>query len=331
MTLPQMTPLLRAGQRVLAGFDGTTFDEDARFLVEELWVSGLILFARNIVNKEQVKTLIADAQASAQKQNLPPLIIAIDQEGGPVARLREPEFPEFLGNQGIETIEEATRYAHQMADLLLKLGIHMNFAPVLDVAVDNQSIMASRVFKGADTVQLGAAVISGFQEKGLMAVSKHFPGIGRTHLDSHFELPVMEETKSSIKQTELPPFQKAIQGNVAGMMLSHILYPKLDSKYPASLSPAIAHDLLRDEMGYSGVVMSDDLDMKAVADHFPMAEIIEQTIRSDIDWVLVCHKGPARETAVREFMLQEAMEADARRQGDRSLKRILALKQKYLL
>ena len=326
-----MPPLARAGQRVLAGFDGTAFDEDARFLVEELWVGGLILFARNIVSPTQVKQLIQDAQASAKEQNLPPLIIAIDQEGGPVARLKKPDFPEFLGNQGINTIEDAIQFSEKMANLLLDLGINMNFAPVLDVVIDNASIMKNRVFLGKEVAALGASVIDGFQQKKLMAVGKHFPGIGRTALDSHFELPTMEESFESIQKIDLPPFEKAISHNVAGLMLSHILYTTMDKIWPASLSPAIAKTLLRDQLNYQGIVMSDDLDMKAVADHFSIDTIVEQTIQADIDWVLICHKGPNRERAVREFMLQEAMDDNAKRQADQSLKRILALKQKYLL
>ncbi|MCK5097869.1 MAG: beta-N-acetylhexosaminidase, partial [Desulfobacteraceae bacterium] len=238
---------LLAGQKMMVGFDGIEFNSDLKFLISKLKVGGLVLFTRNIESPLQLKTLLDKITNFATKCKLPKLFISIDQEGGEVARLKKP-FKVFKGNPSIKNKKDAEKFARTQAIELKCLNINMNFAPVMDVVPDDyKSIMEKRAFTGnAQLVgELGCYVIDTMQKFNTMAVAKHFPGIGRTAIDSHFELPVVDRNINQLLSEELIPFEKAIKSNVSGMMLSHILYPKLDSKWQASLSPKIAKDLLR--------------------------------------------------------------------------------------
>ncbi len=319
-----------AGQRLMLGFDGIELNNDIKHIIRDIRAGGLILFKRNIETPDQVKTLCESCQAYAKACNVPPLFISIDQEGGTVARLREP-FTIFKGNPYIETIEEARRFAVITARELKSIGVNMNLAPVLDVAAENEnSIMKDRSFRGnAKTVAgLGTEVIRTFQENGIMSVAKHFPGIGRTIKDSHFFLPELDIELSVLEKSDLIPFIAAKDKGVVGIMLSHILYPRLDGKWPASLSPVIASGLLRTQIGYEGLVMTDDLDMKAIEKDIETC--MYQILTSGIDMALICHQGPNIEKAYSEItkLLQE--DENLFELGKKSVQRILKVKQKYL-
>ena len=289
-----------AGQRLMVGFDGTVFSDDLKFLIGTLQVGGLILFSRNLTSPEQIRQLCRDCQACADRFGLPPLFIAIDQEGGQVARLKPP-FTQFAGNPAMKHPEDAVYFARVTAMELKHLGVNMNMAPVLDVAPDGvDSIMAGRAF-GSDpgwVASMGMTVIDHLQQRGIMAVAKHFPGIGRTVLDSHLALPDLDVDAKALTGFDLIPFQSAIQGNVAGIMLSHIRYTGIDPVWPASLSPAITADLLRRKMAYDGVVMTDDLDMGAIKPSHDIDTAVGQILMADVDIALICHKGPDIEAAL---------------------------------
>lgn len=302
-----------AGRRFMVGFDGTGLTPDLSFLITGLRISGLILFARNMETPDQVRALIADCQACAARAGLPPLIVAVDQEGGPVARLRQPQFPEFPGAPEIRDPAEAEALARRMGRLLRGLGFTMNMAPVVDVApADMESIMAGRSF-GSDPVhvgRMGAAVVAGLQAEGVMAVAKHFPGIGRTTLDSHRVQPVMAATAESMGGFDLPPFAAAFARGVAGVMLSHVRYPGLDPHWPASLSVAVARDLLRRRMGFHGLVLTDDLDMGAIKPAIGIDTAVARILAADIDIALICHRSGDIETA--HALLTAALADDGR-------------------
>ncbi len=323
---------LLAGQRLMVGFDGIDLNEDLRFLIEKRKIGGIILFARNLAAPDQITALCRDCQLAATKAGLPPLFIAIDQEGGPVARLKPP-FTQFPGNPTMTGLQDAIDFARVTAAELKRIGVNMDMAPVLDVATaDGQSIMASRAF-GSDpewVASMGNAVIEHLQQNGIMAVAKHFPGIGRTVIDSHLTLPDLAIDRKTLTETDLIPFAAAIAGNVAGVMLSHIRYPKIDPDWPASLSPSITAGLLRQAMGYDGVVMTDDLDMGAIKPAFDITTAMDQILLSDVDIALICHKGPDIETAWER--IRRSMTDDSRllQMGDRSIERILRLKRTYL-
>jgi beta-N-acetylhexosaminidase len=245
-----------AGQRLMVGFDGTAFNEDLKFLIGTLQVGGLILFSRNLGEPDKIGRLCMDCQAYAREKGLPPLFIAIDQEGGQVARLKPP-FTQFPGNPAIKNREDAKRFARLTAEELNRIGVNMNMAPVVDIAPEGiESVMAKRAF-GSDpkwVSDMALAVIGGLQQNRIMAVAKHFPGIGRTVLDSHLHLPDLNVVEDELIEFDLIPFVDAVREKVAGVMLSHIRYTGIDPVWPASLSPAITKGLLRKKLGYNAGV-----------------------------------------------------------------------------
>ncbi|BBO79035.1 glycoside hydrolase family 3 [Desulfosarcina widdelii] len=321
-----------AGQRLMVGFDGTAFNDDLKLLIGTLRVGGLILFSRNIEEPEQIRQLCRDCQAYARQCGLPPLFVAIDQEGGQVARLKPP-FTQFPGNPAMRAFDDAVHFARTTARELKDVGINMDMAPVLDIAPENiNSIMAQRAFGGDPqwVTAMGTTVIDHLQQRGVMAVAKHFPGIGRTVLDSHLALPDLDVDMAALTDVDLVPFAAAIANNVAGIMLSHIRYTTIDSIWPASLSPSVTADLLRGQMGYRGVVMTDDLDMGAIKPGYDIETAIKRILLSDVDIALICHKGPDIEAAWQTIHGAIAEDAGLKEKAKQSLQRILELKKNYL-
>ncbi|MFH1983677.1 MAG: beta-N-acetylhexosaminidase [Pseudomonadota bacterium] len=324
------SPENMAGQKLMVGFDGTDFSSDLEHLIATVGVGGVILFSRNVRDPEQIGRLCGMIQQCAEGCGQPPLFIAVDQEGGEVSRLKEP-FTDFAGNDHITTESAAAGFGRTIAYELSSVGINMDMAPVLDVAFDPQaSIMTRRSF-GADPAQvgrMGREVIRHLQAGGVMAVGKHFPGIGRTVLDSHEVRPALDLPLEAL-QDDLLPFRMAVETGVAGIMLSHILYAGLDPQWPASLSPAIVA-LLRTDLGFNGVIFTDDMDMGAIRNHDGIDTAVCQIMAADVDVTLICHRSPDMERA-RDIM-RRCMEADekVRRAAAASVERILALKRHYL-
>ena len=320
-----------AGQRLMVGFDGTTLNADLKQLIGTLKVGGLILFARNVETPDQIRKLCAEAQAHAADCGQPPLFIAIDQEGGQVARLKAP-FTQFPEKPPLKNRADAANFARITAQELLDVGINMNMAPVMDVADPSiDSIMVKRAFSHDPVIvaDIGAAVIAGLQKRQVMAVAKHFPGIGRTTLDSHIDQPHLDADAETL-QTDLVPFTAAVDHRVAGMMLSHIRYSALDPDLPASLSVKIARDLLRNQMGYDGLILTDDLDMGAIRNYFDIDTAVNCILAADIDLILICHKGPAQGRAFARTCAWLEKESGSRLCGLDSVRRILRFKQQYL-
>ena len=332
MNITTFTPEQSAGQRLMVGFDGIELNAELKFLINTLKVGGIILFSRNIKDPGQIKDLCSSMQAYARSCEQPPLLISIDQEGGQVARLKEP-FTQFPGNSKMKGPEDAVYFAKTTAKELSEVGINMNLAPVLDVAPEGiNSVMEERAF-GPDpgwVSEQGRVVIEHLQAENIMAVAKHFPGIGRTVLDSHFELPDLDIDVGAMQGFDLFPFKTAISHDVAGIMLSHIRYTGIDPDWPASLSMIIADDLLRKKMGYDGVVMTDDLDMGAIAKHYDLKTAIRQVLSADIDMTLICHAGPNIENAFKEILDVQGRSQKMQALGVKSLERIMKLKLRYL-
>jgi beta-N-acetylhexosaminidase len=321
-----------AGQRLMVGFEGTSLNKYLKFLIQHLKVGGVILFAGNIETPDQLKKLCLAIQDCAHTHNQPPLFIAIDQEGGHVARLKEP-FTQFPGNPAMKGEEDAAYFAEITAMELCRVGINMNLAPVMDIAPKEiESIMVKRSFgdNPAWVTRMGVKVIEHLQQNKIMAVAKHFPGIGRTVLDSHIDLPTFDANLAELESYDLIPFKAGIHKKVSGIMLAHILYQKLDPKWPASLSRHIAWELLRNRMGFGGISMTDDLDMGAIAKHYDIKTAIHQILSADIDIALVCHQGPNIEIAYEEILGRLKGSSELKSKGIDSLKRILKLKKTYL-
>ncbi len=322
----------QAGQRLMVGFEGTGLNEDLKDLINRLKIGGIILFAGNLKSPDQIKELCRSIQDYAKICQQPPLFIAVDQEGGLVARLQEP-FTIFPGNPHMKTEEDAVHFAEITAAELNQVGINMNMAPVMDVSPEGSgSIMAERTFgdNPAWVSRLGVKVIEHLQLNNIMAVAKHFPGIGRTTLDSHMDMPVLHDDLSVMEQFDLIPFEAGIQNNVSGVMLSHIFYTKLDPQWPASLSPQIANNLLRKQMGFDGLVLTDDLDMGAISKHYDIHTAIHQILAADIDLTLICHKGPTIEIAFEEILKEMTDSPELKARGIESMERIMEAKRRYL-
>jgi beta-N-acetylhexosaminidase len=331
--IPQLDESQQAGQRLMVGFDGPSLDDRLKYYIDGLKVGGIILFARNLEEPRQMEKLCADAQDYARQCGQPPLFIGIDQEGGVVSRLKPP-FTQFAGNPSIRTRDDAVNFARITARELAQIGVNMNMAPVLDVLPEQgDSVMAERAF-GHDphfVSQLGTAVIDIFQQNRILAVAKHFPGIGRTVLDSHLEMPDLDTALEQLETRDIIPFRSAIDSGVSGIMLSHIRYRSLDHQWPASLSVHIADKLLRRRYGYQGLVLTDDLDMGAIAGHYPLDKIVSQCLSGAVDILLICHPSEKIQSAHGHIIdLQNKNEAWNRKTAA-ALDRILKMKTTFLI
>ncbi len=325
-----------AGQRLMVGFEGTTFNDNLRHLIGTIRVGGVILFSRNIESPEQLADLCQSIQNYAREIDHPPLLISIDQEGGVVARLKPP-FATFPGNPAIgkeNSDQGAIDFAEITAGELREAGINMDFAPVVDVApVGFDSIMKDRVFSNdpGRVGHLGAVVIRHLQKNKIAACAKHFPGIGHTTLDSHLDLPYLDKGRDELDTFDLAPFRVAIAAGVRSVMLSHVVYTSIDPEWPASLSKKVASDLLRGEMGFQEVILTDDLDMGAIAKYYDIVTITRQILEADIDIILLCHTLSKMESAYEQVLADIRSSSEGKERSVRSVARILSLKEKCVV
>jgi beta-N-acetylhexosaminidase len=282
-----------AGQLAIAGFAGQAIPADLKLLAREFDLGGVIFFARNIDSPEQVAEMSREAQELAGEL---PLWVSVDQEGGRVARLKQPFtlWPPMaaLGRSGDEDL--AVRFARALAAELKAVGISMDYTPVLDIHTNPaNAVIGDRALaeRPEDVARLGAAIIRTLQSEGIAASGKHFPGHGDTSVDSHFELPLIEHAPDRLEAVELVPFRAAIAAGVASIMTAHILIPALDPDRPATLSPRIVTELLKQQLGYEGLVLSDDLEMKAISGRYGIPEATVLAIAAGCDAVLMCGAG----------------------------------------
>jgi beta-N-acetylhexosaminidase len=278
------------GQLLIGSLPATTIPAEARSIAREFQLGGVTLFGRNIEAPEQVAELSHDIQSLAAET---PLWVAVDQEGGRVARLRKPftEWPPMavFGRSGDTAL--AGRFAAALAAELKAVGISLDYAPVLDIHTNPRNpIIGDRALAAdAESVaRLGAAIIRGLEDNGVAACGKHFPGHGDTAVDSHLDLPLVEHPPDRIRRVECVPFREAVQQRVAFIMTAHILIPALDEARPATLSPRVVQAILRDELHYDGVILSDDLEMKAIANTYSVPDAAVQAIAAGCDGVLIC-------------------------------------------
>ena len=284
----------KIGQLFMIGMPGPQLDGGTEALIRDCNLGGIILFSRNIEDPIQLTRLCLDLQDVAMEHQGLPLILAVDQEGGRVARLREP-FAQFPGNAAIgqnkEPEAKAEEFGRVTAEEMKMVGLNMNLAPVVDVQRgEPEKHLAGRTF-GEDPAMvalLGRTVVRSLQENGIMAVAKHFPGLGRTRLDPHVHLPKIELDMEEIEEVNLPPFQAAINEGVSGIMTSHAIYPALDTERPATLSPVVLTQLLRERMGFDGLIITDDLEMGAITEHWGVAEGAAAAFKAGADVLLIC-------------------------------------------
>lgn len=282
------------GQLFMAGMPDTFLDENTLGLIRDYNIGGLILFSRNIEGPIQLAGLCKDIQAAAVRYNGHQIFLAIDQEGGRVARLKKP-FTEFPGNSAIgkdkKPVARAREIGRVMAREMKMVGLNMNLAPVVDVQRGElERHLMGRAF-GEDPLEvslLGRTVIGSLQGNGIMAVAKHFPGLGRTTMDPHFNLPNIDIDIAELEEINLPPFKAAVDEDVSAIMTSHAIYKVLDPKNPATLSYRIITELLRDEIGFRGLIITDDLEMGAIKSRWSVPEGAAEAFKAGADILLIC-------------------------------------------
>ncbi|MCL2011619.1 MAG: beta-N-acetylhexosaminidase [Cystobacterineae bacterium] len=285
----------KAAQLCLFGFEGTALSDTLRRQVD-LGVAGFILFKRNIESPAQVAKLVFALKAYAQR----PLIVAVDQEGGRVARLRMPPMTHLPPMRSLGKAVD-TQLLQQAGALvgfeLSALGIDWNLAPVLDIDTnpDNVAIGDRCFHEQAHVVApLGLAFARGLESQGVASCAKHFPGQGDAPQDTHFFLPSILHDEAFLRSRELIPFAAYARTGLAAIMPAHVRYPALDNAWPASLSPTILTQLLRKEMAFEGLIVADDMGMGAIVSHWPMEKAAVQAIAAGSNLLLLCNSPQQR-------------------------------------
>lgn len=308
-----MTALARAaGQLLTVGFDGPALPPELGRRIAAGEVGGAMLFRPNIESPAQVASLVAALRAAAPGDDL---LVAIDQEGGLVQRLRAPltVWPNMLSVGAAGDVGRTEEVGRALGRELAALGIGWDFAPVLDVHTNpDNPVIGNRAFGTTpEAVSTHAlAFWRGLRSAGVLGCGKHFPGHGDTRTDSHLELPVVEHSLERLRAVELAPFAAAARAGMESIMTAHVLFPALDAERPATLSRAVLTDLLRGELGFRGVIVSDDLGMKAVADRYPIDELAVGAVDAGAD-VLLIREPVERQVRAHEALVRAA-ERDAR-------------------
>jgi beta-N-acetylhexosaminidase len=321
-----------AGQLAIAGFDGHQVPQDLRSMARELDLGGVILFSRNIEEPEQVRELSRECQSLAGDM---PLWVSVDQEGGRVARLKRPftEWPPMitLGRAGDEHLAE--RFARALAAELKAVGISLDYAPVLDLHTEaGKTAIGDRALAdhAEDAARLGRIIIRALQSQGVAACGKHFPGIGDAAGDPHDELPILEHPPDRLDAVELVPFQAAIDADVAAIMPAHVLIPALDEKTPASFSRSVINDLLREKLGFGGLVLTDDLTMGALAE-FSIGDAAVAALAAGCDAILIGTADVGQHVAALETIIYAVEQGRLpERRVDDALARHRRVKERFL-
>ncbi len=317
------------GQLISVGFDGTEAPDYLLRWIADGEVGSVMLFRPNIAGPAQVAGLVGALRHAAPAGA--PLIVAIDQEGGLVQRLRAPltEWPDMLsvGSSGDPALTE--RVGRALGGELAALGIGWDFAPVLDVHTNpGNPVIGNRAFGTTpEAVALHAlAFWRGLTAAGLVGAGKHFPGHGDTHADSHFTLPVVAHDVDRLHAVELAPFAEAARAGIDSIMTAHVIYPALDRNWPATLSHRILTEVLRGELGFKGVIVSDDLGMRAVADRYPIEEIAVNSIAAGADHLLIRESRERQRAAFDALMSAAQARAEIRARVEESAARVLQMK-----
>lgn len=331
---------LPLGQLFVIGFQGTSVPDVTRRLLAgpdgSRCAGGVILFKRNIESLEQVVGL--NTELFELGQGAPaPFIVSVDQEGGRVARLRGimTDVPSMraVGQAAENDPELPYRLGALMGRELVALGFHWNFAPVVDVDTNPANpVIGERSFSRDPHVvaRVGARFLAGMQGAGVAGSAKHFPGHGDTDTDSHHALPRLPHPLARLEEVELVPFRAAVEANVASVMTAHVMFPALDPDEPATLSPAILDGLLRQKLGYDGVVVSDDLEMAAVADRYGVEELVRKGLLAGVDLFLVCHDPNKQAAAIEAAHRLVESGRVPRARAEEALRRVAAMKAKYV-
>ena len=289
----------------MIGIRGPSLDEETRALLREIAPGGVILFSRNIQNRDQVKNLIKEIK----NEVTPPPLLAIDHEGGLIVRFFR-EVTIMPGNMALGAVG-SSELAYQQGTLtaqeIKSIGFDINLAPVVDVATNSDNPGITIRSLGSDpknVAELAVGLIRGTQSSSVGAVVKHFPGKGEASKDAHFDLPRVNLSWNEMKNIHLIPFRECIKSGVKGVMSSHVIYSSLPGgdKMPATFSQKLITGYLRETLGFNGVIFSDDLEMGAITKFFPFEEAVVKTLQAGHDMLLICSDYEKQRSAFRTLL-----------------------------
>lgn len=344
--LARMTLEQKVGQLMVIGFDGASYDAAAREMIEKYQVGGIIFFAPNVESPAQVARVTNEMQASARAAGGVGLFIAIDQEGGRVARLTTKKgFTEFPGAMAVgasaldvaKAAANARRVGEAMAAEMIAVGLNTNFAPDLDVNNNPANpVIGIRSYGSAPArvAELGVAYVEGLQGRGVLAFGKHFPGHGDTAVDSHADLPIVGHARARLDTVEFVPFKAAIAKDIAGIMSAHVSFPTIDATpgLPGTLSPKVLTDLLRRELRYDGLVATDSLEMGALGKSgYPAPRAASRALQSGADLLLFNAGHQVHQLALRQVVADVKSGTIPLARLDEAVRRALRAKQRFNL
>lgn len=331
----QMTLEEKVGQMIIVGVEGSTFNSSIGKMIDDYHVGGFIFMGTSIKNANQLLKLVNSIK-TANSNNKIPLFLSTDEEGGRVERMPQ-EFERYPTNYAIGKIDnEGLSYniGNTIAHEISSFGFNVDFAPVLDINSNPKNpVIGDRSFGTNPQLvsSLGVETMKGLQGGNMITVVKHFPGHGDTSVDSHVGLPKVNKDLKQLSSFELIPFTQAIKNNVDGIMIAHILLPNIDSKYPASMSKVVISDILRKQLGYNGVVITDDMTMGAITQNYSIGDATVKSVDAGSDIILIAHdytKGIAAVTSIINAVNSGSIKVD---RINESVYRILKLKEKYNL
>jgi beta-N-acetylhexosaminidase len=333
--ISNMTLDEKIGQMVMCGIDGYTINNSTVKLIKNYHVGGIIILGENVKSSTQLLSLL-NSLKTTNLNNKTPLFLSIDQEGGRVDRM-PPEFIKLPDNKKIGKVN-SSKFSYKIgqiiAEELKSFGFNMDFAPVLDINSNPKNpVIGNRSFGSNPQIvtKLGIETMKGIKSGGIISCVKHFPGHGDTSTDSHVGLPIVDHDLKRLKSFELIPFDNAVRNNVDAIMAAHILLPKIDAKYPSSMSKTIITDVLRDNLKYNGVVITDDMTMGAVTKNYDIGSAAVVSFNAGCDIILVCH-GYDNEVTVINSLKKAVQNGTIKEERvNESLYRILKLKEKYKL
>ena len=322
----------KIGQMILAGISGTTMDTNAKKLISQFHVGGIIFYKNNFETPAQTIQLVNQMKAE-NRSNLP-LLLGADQEGGRVTRLPGglANFPPNKQIGKVNNPEFSYKVGTLLGHELKEFGLNLNFAPVLDINSNpNNPVIGDRSFGNNSEIvsKLGIQTMKGIQSQNVIPTIKHFPGHGDTSVDSHLELPIVNKSLKELKKLELIPFERAIDDGADVVMVAHILLPELDKTNPASMSKAVMTDLLRKQLRFEGVIITDDMTMGAITEHFDIGKAAVESVKAGSDIILVGHdyNNVVKITSSLKTAIQSGEISEQRL--NESLERIIELKRKY--
>lgn len=303
----------------MIGLDGYVLTDKEKIFLTENNIGGVTLFGRNVQSPKQVAELTREIRAlSSQTASKMPFLIGVDQEGGRVARLREPftVWPPMAALGKLDSPTASYNFAFALGEELAGVGINLDYAPCLDVFTNPQNtVIGDRAISGDPQVvgKHALALLRGFVQAGIIPCGKHFPGHGNTFIDSHEDLPVENADLQRLENVEFVPFKKAFEAGLDLVMTAHILCPKIDPDWPATLSEIFLQKILRQSLGFAGVVITDDMDMKAMAKYYDRAQLPVRALLAGADMILYCNEPDippmaldSLERALNDGVLKEA-------------------------